>query len=110
MAKPMKLRDSFCLSAISLSRQRHVFGIGPLSSAEAPYGEFLILGERAGNDGKRARAGALSPSHHSPRATAFPSQLRQETFTVKAARKRPLRRREALANLQNFGFELHLRS
>ena len=35
--------------------------------------------------------------HHSPRAAAFPSPQshRQETFTVKAARKRPLRRREA---------------
>ena len=70
-----------------------------LSSAEAePYGEFLIfsnigLGGRAGNDGKRERAGAsrplfsLFPSHHSPRAAAFPSPqyYRHETFTVIAA-------------------------
>ena len=56
-------------------------------------GEFLIilgLGGRVGND------------HHSLRAAAFPSPqaYRQETFTVKAARKRPLRRREPHAHYE----------
>ena len=32
-------------------------GVATLSSAEAPYGKFLN-GGRAGNDGKRERAGA----------------------------------------------------
>ena len=46
----------------------------------------LGLGGRVGNDGKR----------HSPRTVVFPSPQAygQETFTVKAARKGPLRRRE----------------
>jgi len=55
-----------------------------LSSAEVPYERFVCLGGRAGSDGKRVRAAvSLSPQAYG-----------QEAFTVKAVRKRPLRRRE----------------
>ena len=49
---------------------------------------ILGLGGRARNDGKRER--------HSSRAAVFssPQAYGQETFTVIAARKRPLRKRE----------------
>ena len=83
-------------------RQSAQFRYLTLSPAEAPYGKFVItlgLGGRAGNDRKwEGSLFSLPPSHHSPRAAAFPSpqSYRQETFTVKAARKRPLRRREGI--------------
>ena len=48
----------------------------------------LNLGERAGSDGKRERAGAsLSPFQHSPRAAVSlsPQAYGQEAFTVEAS-------------------------
>ena len=56
-----------------------------------------LMGRRKG----REPLFSLSSSLHSPRAAVFPSPqaFDQEAFTVKAARKRPLRRRESPARV-----------
>ena len=51
-----------------------------------------------GGKGREPRLSFSFPSRHSPRAAVFPSPQAygQETFTVKAGRTRPLRRRETI--------------
>ena len=72
-----------------IRQERYIsINLSPRQRGEAPYGKFLNNGGRAGNDGKRERAGAplfsLSPSRRSPRAAISPLPRPTATFTDKA--------------------------
>lgn len=65
-----------------------------LSSAEAPWGRGRWKGETMGRAQGREPLFYLFPSQRSSRAFFVPSPSELPAHTVKAARKRPLRRRE----------------